>query len=318
MKIYASFAAVLLPMLTAMAAPNPLVYLPFDRRTIVAVGRIDTDSPLPGQPAQPAPGVRDECLMIDTDLRLSSRNGFNPAEGTISFWIRPAWDQQGIARQHMLFSLYGGEAPTWVRNRWSIWANPERVSATVYPNKGQQGITLDAPWGTANGPWRHVAWTWRNVNSGKPNAELILLLDGQPVARESGLQIDVGEIGPVIDIGRDSDGSPDYANADYDELYIYGIALPPEAILAAVETQRTPVAKQSTPTPVSPLSPSWPDPQRMCRFGATAQLPAGPPGNVTVRIPLDIQNDISQIGLHAAPHPDTEEVAGLAVIPPEM
>ena len=318
MKTYAALTVCLLPMLTAMAAPKPLVYLPFDRGTIVGVGRIGAESVLPDLPAQQPAGVRGECLMVGTDLRLTAEDNFNPAEGTVSFWIRPAWKRQDIAQPHTLFCLYGGENPAWARSRWSIWANHERISATIYPDKGQRGVSLEAPWNPRKNAWCHVAWTWKNISSGKPDAELALFLDGKPVARKSGLQINVGKIGRLIDIGRDSDASPDYANAEYDEFYIYGAALSAPTVLAAVEAQREPAAQQDPPTSVSPLSPSWPDPQRMCRFTATVKLPAGPPGAVTVCIPFGVQNDLTQLGLEAALELDTllvRETTGASDIP---
>jgi len=87
-------AIMLLSALTVAAAPKPLVYLPCDRPTMVAVGRLGSDSVLPETLPAQTPGIRGECMRVAADLRLSSEGNFNTTEGTIAFWIRPAWKQQ--------------------------------------------------------------------------------------------------------------------------------------------------------------------------------------------------------------------------------
>jgi hypothetical protein len=298
-------AVCLLTALTLTAAPKPLVYLPCDQGITVAVGRLGAASVLPETTRVRTSGIRGESLRVEADLRLTSEDNFNTSEGTVAFWVRPAWKQQDAAGHHVLFCIYGGEQPTWARNRWSIWADLERVSATVYPDKGERGIRLETPWSIEEGTWHHVAWTWHNIGSNRPDAELILFLDGQPVARRSDLRIDVGTVGQLIDIGRDSDGTPDYADADYDEFYIYGVALSPETIAAAVKVQRKPVVRETDTSASSTPPAMWPDSDRTCRLSAQAELPAGPPGGVTVRIPFGVQDDLTQLGLHAAPMLET-------------
>ena len=290
----------MLPLVGHAAVPEPLVYLPFDRDALVGIGRLDETVVLPEPSAGRAIGIRGECLHIASDLRLPTAGNFRVVEGTVAFWMRASWQNPDTG--HTLFCLYGGEPPEWGQNRWSIWANGSRISASLYPRSGQSNVAIQAETSLCDGQWHHIAWTWRGVNSGHTDAEVILYLDGEPVAQREGMRVDAGAIGTYMHIGRDSDGSPDYADADYDEFYLYPVALSADVIRRAVQNRgRTAIATEGA-AGRRPVHPSWPDADRSCRIEIDVDLPAGPPGPVTARIPLGIGKDLTQLGLSEIPN----------------
>ena len=305
------------PLLGQAADPVPLVYLPFDQDAIIGIGRLDDTTVLPKVTSTQPTGIRDECLHIASDLRLPSAGNFAVEEGTVAFWMRATW-QQSDDTPHSLFCLYGGEHPTWMHNRWSIWADGSRVTANLYPKAGHERVALETETTLGDGKWHHIAWTWCSINSDQDDAELVLYLDGIPAVRRTDLRVNVGKIGPQIDVGRDSDGSPDYADAEYDELYVYPVALSADVIRRAVQHRlQTAVAAagdMNRPTVHS----SWPDSSRNCRFGIDVDLPPGPAGPITVRAPLGIENDLAQLGLAEAPRTSSlvvQDAGSHAVIP---
>ena len=309
----------MIPLVGYAAVSGPLVYLPFDRDAVVGIGRLDETVVLPEPSAEQTVGIRGECLHIASDLCLPTTGNFLVAEGTVAFWMRASWQNPDTG--HTLFCLYGGEPPEWGHNRWSIWANDGHVSASLYPKAGQEHVSIDAETSVSDGQWHHIAWTWCGINSGRDDAELVLYVDGIPVARRAGVRIDVGKIGPRMHIGRDSDGSPDYADAEYDEFYIYSVALSADVIHRAVQDRhRTDVAGRGEDGGRI-VHPSWPDADRNCRFEIGVDLPSGPAGPVTARIPLDIGKDLAQLGLAETPRKDSllvRDAQTNAVVPHAM
>ena len=298
-RVTALAAVFLCPLLLPAADPVPLVYLPFDRDGVVGIGRLDDATVLPiASDAHPG-GVRGECLHIASDLRLPSVGNFNVTDGTVAFWIRADW--QDPDKGHTLFCLYGGEDPTWAHNRWSIWANGDRVAVSLYPKAGGDRVAAETETPVADGQWHHIAWTWHGINSDQDNAELVLYVDGMPATRRADLRVTVGKIGPRIDIGRDSDGSPDYADAEYDELYIYPMALSADVIHHAVQRRRQTADVSAGDAGRRSVPSSLTDAARDCRFGIDVELPAGPAGPVTARVPLGIESDLAQLGLAGTP-----------------
>lgn len=298
MRTLATLVA-LCPLIGLAAADDPLVYLPFDQDVVVGVGRLDAASIVPEPPDVQPGGIEGECLHVASDLRLPAEGNIAVVEGTIAFWMRADW--QDSDRTHTLFCLYGGESPNWLHNRWTLWAGGSHLRASVYPRAGQERVELAVASPFADGEWHHVAWTWRGINSDRADAELALYVDGVQVAGQSGLQLNVGRIGPQIDIGRDSDGSPDFADALYDEFYLYPVALSAETIRRAVEMR----SETGAATGEGGAQRIWSNADRNCRFEIEVELPAGPAGAVTARVPLRIENDLAQLGLTATPSKDS-------------
>ena len=290
---------VMLPLTGYADVPQPLVYLPFDRDALVGIGRLDETTVLPEASSAQPNGLRAECLHIASDLRLPTAGNFSVSEGTIAFWMRASWQNPDIG--HTLFCVYGGEPPQWLHNRWSIWANGNRIAASLYPKQGQKPVALTAETSLSNGQWHHIAWTWQGIKSSQGNAELALYVDGIEVARHAGVKLDVGTIGTDMHIGRDSDGSPNYADADYDEFYLYPVALPADVIRQAAQDQGQPAIATERTEGRDSIHPSWPEEPRKCRFQIEVELPAGPAGAITARVPLGIGKDLSQLGLLETP-----------------
>ena len=84
-----------------------------------------------------------------------------------------------------------------------------------------------------------------------------LYLDGELAAEDTGLALQVRQPSPNLDIGRDSDASPDYAEALFDELFLYSRALSADEIAAAIERVR--VGDVWTNAGGAPWV-GWPDP----------------------------------------------------------
>ena len=279
----------------------PLVYLPFDGdRQAIAGGGDITPVGLSSE-GEFRSGLRGECAHVDEDYRFSTPGHFDVRHGTVAFWLRPSWkgaDETGRS----LFCLYGGREvkEPWQQNRWSIVAGSGRLRYWICGAGAGQTVRLEAPieaW--QPGQWHHVAATWTNLNGGSASAELCLYVDGRLVERRAGITIDVGPVSETFDVGRDSDASPDYADADFDEFYIYDRPLSGDEIRRAVEL----IGKDPAPI-VEPAargrwrSDWWNDgwPFR-CRVNVSSRQPVG--RRATVRLPLDLQSDLHALGLAA-------------------
>lgn len=159
--------------------------------------------------------------------------------------------------------------------------------------------------------WHHVAVTWTGINSGKPEAEICLYLDGKLAHRRGGLRLDVGLVAEVLDLGRDSDGSPDYAHADVDEFYVYGRCLTAEEILRAVEMAKGEQADVDIHRP-SPLSSKERRGNSAWKYRCRAQVdPRRAQGKRTaVRMPWDVQQDLRSLDVFGMVDP-----ASIRVVP---
>ena len=186
-----------------------------------------------GSPKRPTSGCdfAPACaaaLLLNGDLRWNTAGCFQRDAGTIAFWLRPTWPGNDKLTR-TLFSLYGNRElrQPWLFNRYSITAGRGQLTFWIAGAREGQRLTLRSPIAAWQpGAWRHVAVCWSGVNSGRPDACASLYLDGVRVDRASGLRLDVGPVAGTFDIGRDSDRSPQHADADYDEFYIYGRAFP--------------------------------------------------------------------------------------------
>jgi len=116
-------------------------------------------------------------------------------------------------------------------------------------------------------------------------------------AAKQDLALDVGPVATQLDIGRDSDSSPDYAQADYDEFYLYGRALSEAEIQHAVSLVTT--AAEPAPVPLADgkqqgdwWNDAWP-------FRCRVAIPAGETqqARTVYRLPLDLQADLSALGI---------------------
>lgn len=290
-------------------AQVPLLYVPFDGTPEPALRAGGGNPPGAGSVGPGlayVSGRRGQAVTITADCRIPSAGTFHPESGTVAFWVRPHW-AGSEARNHTLFCLYGHESvpEPWLHNRWSLVAQGGRLTGSFYgAATGQRAeLAMDISAWRAD-EWHHLALTWDGVNSGTADAVFTLSVDGRRVQRLEGRRLDAGKIGDVLDVGRDSDASPDYAEADIDELYVYAEALPEATIARAVGLADQPdTVTVLPPTRSACGSDWWHGAWRLrCRVTATA-LDLGAGARPTVRLPLDLGGDLASLGLAAAIDP---------------
>jgi len=309
-KLQAIIASVWCVAASVLAAPEPpLLYVPFDGRLSAAV------SAGPAAPVNASDGmlyvegVRGQAVRINADCRFSSKGNFRQAAGTVAFWLRPQW-AGGDARGKYLFCLYGGPdaKPEWMHNRWSLVAGSGRLRLFVLGAKPRQRAEASASiqdW--QPGQWHHVAATWSGFNSGRGDGQVRLYLDGRLAGESTKVRMDIGQVAERLDVGRDSDGSPNYADADYDDFYIYGRALTQEQIQAAVQRAQSRTAAAAEPVPPGKWSSRWWDSAWRCRCRVEVDVGEG---GVAARLPLDVQDEAASLGLQAA-----VDVGSLRLVP---
>ena len=312
MTRHASFSRALLLATTALLlhAETPLLYIPFDGSTSPAVGAARPSALAnAGGVLAYSPGIRGNCVRADDDIRLSTGGLFPRETGTVAFWIRPHWKGTDT-HPHSLFCLYGhaGLKEAWSTNRWSLSASSGQLHFTVYgrtPELRAAMSTSIATWEQAI--WHHLAVTWTNVNSGEANAEVALFVDGAESARQTGLRLDAGPVAEVMDIGRDSDASPDYAEADLDEFYLYARPLTPAEIKDGVAGIRAPAPQRLVRTEGAWREDWWND---AWPYRCKAAIAADPAGhrNAAARLPFTVQQDLNALGLAGVLDPDSVRV----------
>ncbi len=257
-------------LLLAPTPPDLLAYLPFDGAVGVVLGQGGL-RPLGELPAT-VPGLRGGAASLASDCRLEPGSVFPKAEGTFAVWLRAEWPADDRAT-HYLLSLYGDPSlpESWLHNRFALCEAGGRLGLTVYGAAAGEQLALEAEAGALrDGAWHHVACTWKGIGTGA--VTLRLYLDGSLVAEQSAPALSMGAFGTTIDIGRDSDGSPDYAAALLDDLFLYSRALTPEEIAAGVRQVRGGVAPAAVEASAPRAVEGWARPDLPYRVALT--LPA--------------------------------------------
>jgi hypothetical protein len=292
-----------------LQAEPPLLYIPFDGTATPAIQSAEAarTAPSTGPGLTYTEGIRGQAGTITADCRLPSVGNWRAEAGTVAFWIRPQWAGND-STSRTLFCLYGHDSvpEPWLHNRWSITAQDGRLTATLYGAAAEQraNVTADVhPWRAEE--WHHVALTWHGVNSGQADAELALYLDGTPVQRAQGLRLDAGPVSSILDVGRDSDASPDYAEASIDEFYVTAQALSPAEIAAAVARARQPGPEPAAqPAQTGPCPSDWWHGAWRFRCRVTAPLSVAVAGSrPALRLPLTLGADLIALGLDVVPDP---------------
>ncbi|NOY80046.1 MAG: LamG domain-containing protein [Kiritimatiellaeota bacterium] len=253
------------------------------------------------------PGIRGGAVRITgTDCRYTAGAFFPRNAGTLAFWVRPHWDGTD-GKGRYLFTLYGGVGVRdgYQRNRWSVGIGGRKLNFAVYGASGRPVSveTSVADWRA--GEWRQVTATWTGINSGRADAEIALYVDGRPAGRQGGLRLNAGPVNEWFALGEDSDNSPDFADADFDELLLYARALSPGEILRGAAAVSS--APESRPGPIpngGPRGDWWNDawPFR-CRVGVPPVKSGAEGAGRNVRLPLDLQNDIDAFGFQGLVDP---------------
>ena len=299
----------LIVMAGSVRADAPLLYLPFDGDCRAAVSEGAT-TPTNTVGLQFREGLRGRAVHIAADCRFPAAGCFDPHSGTIGFWLRPSWPgNQPTPR--CLFSLYGGDKSghSWLRNRWNITADAGTLRFALFDDASEKPQVLTgsiAEW--QSGQWHHVAVTWDRLGSGRKDAGLMLYVDGRAVNRVGDVRIDIGAVGPLLDIGRDSDQSPDYAEADYDEFYIYGRALSEAEIRQAIGSTRQPPKTSRAARVVRTLREDWRNSTWPLRCRVTLPPVAEDVTAAVVRLPWDVSEDLVALRQNGCVDPDSIRV----------
>ena len=280
---------------------SPLFYLPLDgNRVPIASVAASTGTVVPAE-GDFRPGRRGQCAHVSEDYRFPSAGCFDIRQGTIAFWLRPSWQGTDTTSRY-LFCLYGNQQlpEPWLHNRWSMVTGSGRLRFWINGSQAGQAARLEADIKTwESGQWHHVAASWTNLSSGRDDAQVCLYIDGRLVARQDGIRLDVGPVSDTFDIGRDSDGSPNYADADFDEVYIDGRALTETEIRHAVELVDQPAESLRLPVESGHWHSRWWNdawPYR-CRIHVRSKRRVEQ--GTVVQLPLDVQPDLNALGIAA-------------------
>lgn len=290
---------VLLIVNLASAQDQPILYLCLDRTLQPAVAARGVALSSAGEIEFEA-GILGEGALINADLRFLVGGLFPVPAGTFAAWIKPKWSGDDPT-SHTLMCIYGppdGPNP-WSRNRWSVVASGGRLRFFIFSDEGDRSVGVDAPildWKPDE--WHHIATTWDRVGEAG-SAQMRLYLDGELAAEISNLDLRAGRPGEVLDIGRDSDASPDYAEALYDEVYLYARALSAAEIRTAVEAVRTGNLPAPAKPPTAPREvEGWAYPDLPFR----ASIWTEPSDRVRLdgwfEAALGIGRDLMQLGVH--------------------
>lgn len=311
MSLHALAFAFILTTAAATAQDQlPLLYLPLDGTLRAAsTGGLaipqQADSQLPFRP-----GMRASCVGLTGDLRWKTAGCFQTSAGTVAFWLRPAWPGTD-ATSHALFTLYGGPKvkQPWLTNRFSLTAAKGKLQFTIYGAKADQRMMLDGDlhaWQARE--WHHVAVTWSGINSGESTAVCRLYLDGRLVAEKHDLRLDIGPVAELLDIGRDSDHSPDYAQADYDEFYIYGRPLTEAEIGRAVALSKTGGQPPLAELPAGKQHADWWNDAWPLRCRVRIQPRESHQARTAFRLPIEMQQDLHSLGIRGEIDPASVRV----------
>jgi hypothetical protein len=286
-------------------AQDPLVlYVPFDGTCEAALAAPGVKVSSAGEVGF-AEGMLGQGAVITADCRYAVGDAFPVSGGTFAAWIKPSWPGND-ATGRTLMCIYGppDQPDAWMRNLWSITAGGGAVHFFIFPKEGGKSTDIAASiadWQPDS--WHHVAATWAWIGSaGK--AQMRLYLDGTLAAEATDLTIDAGQPGPVLDIGRDSDASPDYAEAVYDEVFLYARPLTAEEIATAVDRVRAGDLPKPAPPAAAPRqAPGWAFPELPYRaiIDTTPQERARK--DAWFEAPLGLTSDLGQLGLPGAADP---------------
>ncbi|MBM3501178.1 MAG: LamG domain-containing protein, partial [Armatimonadetes bacterium] len=291
----------------------PVLYVPFDGTTDPALSAAGVGPLSVGEVGFEA-GMVGEGALIDEDCRYDVGGAFPVADGTFAAWILPRWaGDEPVGRT--LMCIYGpeGEPDGWKRNRWSIVAGGGTIRFFIFPSEGGASREITASIaGWQPGEWHHLAVTWSGVGSATA-AEMRLYLDGQPAAEAAGLDLQAGRPGRVLDIGRDSDASPDHAEAVYDEVFLYARPLTADEIRVAVERVRAGGPPRATRRqPPERRVEGWAYPALPYRAHIETVPQERERTDAWFETPLNLSHDLAQLGLPGAPDPGTFHLVDLA------
>jgi hypothetical protein len=303
---------VLLAVCSAVAFAQPadlLLYAPFDGTADAAFAQ---GSAVQSGSSSLAfvPGLRGQAASISNDCRFAVEGNFRPEAGTVAMWVRSTWSDKQAAGRY-LFCLYGSRdiPESYHFNRFSLYFGAEGPNFVVWGSDGKSRAIAPRSFTWKPQEWHHVAATWRNINSGRKDAELAVYVDGKSVAFVKGIQLTVGPTDTAMALGRDQDGSPDYLDAEVDDVYLYNRALTAEEISAAVAAIRAGSPYEVTGTGIASRQVSgWWNADWPYRAAVTLPAAAEVRRDVFVQCPLRISGELAALGTPAVADPGSLRV----------
>lgn len=170
-----------------------------------------------------APGRFDSGVLVDGDdqLAYAASGHFDPAQGSVQFWVKPDWigaDNQ----EHALFeALQAGDDGYRLRLAKADWN--WLYAWFTDGSLGQHDFALYADvshW--QPGVWHHLALAWQPVQTGTTYRRFTFWVDGQLM--DSHVQrVPLAGMPTWFSVGAGVDGR-DQADATLDEFFISGVA----------------------------------------------------------------------------------------------
>lgn len=205
---------------------TPLTHLAGDSHTLLllhfddTLTGVDRETPTQSINFDFRPGIFGAAVFLPqgNQLHYASANNINPVEGSLEFWIKPAWSGNDGQNHHVL--RYGAGGGMLIGKDA---ANNLRIILNRFGGAGGEvGTAVNVANWVAN-EWHHLAFTWsssaRTVN---------LYVDGR---RESKATFS-SPLPPIsstsFQLGGDGNGS--YLNAVVDELRISDVERSPQEI----------------------------------------------------------------------------------------
>lgn len=301
----ATWCALLLTQAAVPAASGPdglLLYAPFDGSpdAVLAAG---SAANLGAGGLSFTDGLRGRAVVLGGDCRFRRPGNLRLEQGTLAVWVRPHWPGTDPA-PHYVFCFWGApdQPDAWEANRYNLNFEGGDLVFTIFTrdlNKRPSVVASVRNWLPEE--WHHVAVTWAGVNSGRPDGQMALYLDGKPAGTLPPTEISVGPTEDVMDLGRDQDANPRRAQADFEDLFIYDHPLSPQEIASAVKAIRQ-GAPSEAPAPGGARPPAegwW---NATYPFRCHVPVPAGTGQGTVLECPLRVGADLAALGVPGTPN----------------
>lgn len=171
-------------------------------------------------------------------LVLNAPRLIRGVEGTLMFWVRPHWDDAGIASHtYLSFPWRDGRNMYFTISRG--WWEPAGARLTYLVGNNQDFSNLSRHIRYEKGVWTHLACVWKSGNPGYIKLYVNGILadtNGRFTGKysPSGVLYLGSDKGTILSAGR-------FADADFDELIFYKNTLA-DADILAIYNRQTPVS----------------------------------------------------------------------------
>jgi hypothetical protein len=183
--------------------PQSLLLLHFDGSYDGAQGEPGSASGTEFVPARYQQGV---YIDAGDSLSYQTAGNFDPAQGSIEFWLRPDWEG-GDGQEYAFFEV-GDE---WQNRMRLMKDGANNLRFMVWDASNEYGVAYNVSHWQA-GEWHHIAATWQDTS-------IALFVDGVQVGQAEGVTLPVINA-DSLQVGSCSVWYPLWAQAVIDELRI--------------------------------------------------------------------------------------------------